>query len=105
MANIKLPIRTPRDVGILIRTRRRKLGMDQSELAEKIGVSRLWVSQMEGGKPGAGIGLVLRAFNALGLSVTAFDPNDQDTGHEGLTPLPIIDIDAIVAAARKVPGR
>jgi HTH-type transcriptional regulator/antitoxin HipB len=69
-------IRTAGEVGAAIRARRREIGWDQAELAERIGVSRLWVSQIEGGKPGAGLGLVLRAFHALGLTLSVGTPNE-----------------------------
>jgi hypothetical protein len=36
-------IRTPSDLGALIRDRRMKLGLDQKSLAGKVGVSRQWI--------------------------------------------------------------
>ena len=59
-------VRTPRDLGLLIRERRKKLGLDQQELAKKVGVSRLWVIEIERGKPRAEIGLVIWLPMALG---------------------------------------
>ena len=93
----QLPLRTPADVGALIRDRRRVLRLDQADLARMIGVSRLWVNQVEKGKPGASLGLVLRALDALGVRPMV------DVGSGDAPPAaPIIsaDIDAIVAAAR-----
>ena len=93
----QLPLRTPADVGALIRDRRRVLRLDQADLARMIGVSRLWVNQVEKGKAGASLGLVLRALDALGVRPTV------DVGAtDGPPAAPIIsaDIDAIVAAAR-----
>ena len=46
-----IPLRTPAAVGALIKDRRRALGLDQAGLAAQIGVSRLWVNQVERGKP------------------------------------------------------
>ncbi len=63
---IQLPLRTPADVGALIRDRRRVLKLDQADLARMIGVSRLWVNQVEKGKPGASLGLVLRPWTRWG---------------------------------------
>jgi transcriptional regulator with XRE-family HTH domain len=37
-------IRTPIDLGALIRERRKALGLDQKTLAENVGVSRKWMS-------------------------------------------------------------
>ena len=62
-------IRTAADLGAFIRERRVKLGMDQSDLAEKAGTSRKWIVEVEQGKPRAEIGLVLRALKTLGVSL------------------------------------
>jgi HTH-type transcriptional regulator / antitoxin HipB len=87
--------RTAADLGALIRERRRKLGLDQAELAERARVSRLWLSQVERGKPRAAVGLVLRTLQVLGVRLIV----DGE-----LTPeLP--DIDGIVERARKPRGR
>ena len=104
MADMTLRLRTPGEVGAAIRARRRELGWDQSELATRAGVSRLWVNQIEGGKPGASLGLVLRAFAALGLTLGVAVPNEQDAGIETSAPAKAIDLDAILKAARKKPS-
>jgi HTH-type transcriptional regulator/antitoxin HipB len=64
-------IRTATDIGLVLRERRRALGLDQATLAKRIGASRQWVVEIERGKPRAEIGLVLAAFRALGLSLIA----------------------------------
>ena len=93
-------VRTPTDLGLLIRERRRALGLGQQELAKKVGVSRLWVIEIEKGKPRAEVGLVLRTLLALDL--------DLDVSAETATPvkrrakaISAPDIDAIVRKARK----
>ena len=63
-------IRTPTDLGALIRDRRIKLGLDQQSLAQKVGVSRQWIVEVEKGKPRAEIGLLLRTIDALGIQLT-----------------------------------
>lgn len=93
-------VRTPRDLGLLIRERRKKLGLDQAELAKKVGVSRLWVIEFEKGKPRAEVGLVMRALLALGLELdVATEPAAPVKRRAGATWVP--DIDAIVRDARK----
>lgn len=62
-------IRTATELGAFIRERRSELGMDQMSLAEKTGTSRKWLIEVEKGKPGAEIGLVLRTLKALGISI------------------------------------
>jgi HTH-type transcriptional regulator/antitoxin HipB len=77
------------------------LRIDQAQLARMIGVSRLWVNQIERGKPGAALGLILRALDALGVELTA---GAMDAGRAGAnSPAPVVtaDIDAIVADARR----
>jgi HTH-type transcriptional regulator/antitoxin HipB len=53
-------IRTPQDLGFVIREQRKKLGLDQSELARRAAVSRQWIVEVEKGKPRAEVGLLLR---------------------------------------------
>ena len=58
-------IRTPADLGAVIRDHRKRLGLGQAELAEKIGVSRQWVVGIERGHSRAELGLVpLLSFSA-----------------------------------------
>jgi HTH-type transcriptional regulator/antitoxin HipB len=64
-----MKIRTAADLGAFIRERRVKLGMDQSDLAEKAGTSRKWIVEVEQGKPRAEVGLVLRTLKTLGVSL------------------------------------
>lgn len=79
---VQIALRTPADVGALIRDRRRDLGLDQAGLAEHIGVGRLWVNQVERGKPGASLGLVLRALQAVGLELSADEPGRKSAKPE-----------------------
>jgi HTH-type transcriptional regulator / antitoxin HipB len=64
-----MEMRTAADLGAFIRERRTKLGMDQSDLAEKARTSRKWIVEVEQGKPRAEVGLVLRTLKALGVSL------------------------------------
>jgi HTH-type transcriptional regulator / antitoxin HipB len=66
-------IRTPQDIGALIRARRRSLGMSQADLASKLGTSRLWITEIERGKPRASLMLILQALSALGLELSTDD--------------------------------
>jgi HTH-type transcriptional regulator/antitoxin HipB len=43
--------------------------MDQATLAEKARTSRKWLIEVENGKPGAELGLVLRTLRALDVAV------------------------------------
>ncbi|HZL81698.1 MAG TPA: helix-turn-helix transcriptional regulator [Demequina sp.] len=44
-------LRSPADVGRAVRHARGELGMSQVELAERLGVSQRWLSELETGKP------------------------------------------------------
>lgn len=59
------------DLARHVRARRRDLGMTQTDLAEAARVSRRWVSDLESGKDTAEFGLVIRAIQALGLTLDA----------------------------------
>jgi HTH-type transcriptional regulator/antitoxin HipB len=62
-------IRTSTDLGAYLRARRCELGMDQATLAEKAGTSRKWLIEVERGKPGASIGMLLRTLRALDVAI------------------------------------
>ena len=94
---MRIALRTPADIGAMIKDRRRALGLDQAELAAQIGVSRLWVNQVERGKPGASLGLVLRALAATGVELTGEAGERLSTGVLVDGP----DINAIIANARR----
>jgi HTH-type transcriptional regulator/antitoxin HipB len=89
-------IRTPVDLGALIRDRRIKLGLDQHSLAKKVGVSRQWIVEVEKGKPRAEIGLLLRTIDALGILLATEKQSPEDK--RGASPT--VDIDSIIVAAR-----
>jgi HTH-type transcriptional regulator / antitoxin HipB len=89
-------IRTPADLGAVIRDRRKELGLDQATLAKRIGTSRQWVIGVERGRLRAELGLVLRALDALGINLST-----GTTGTGKAAPVPNVDIDAIVSSARK----
>jgi HTH-type transcriptional regulator/antitoxin HipB len=64
-------IRSSRDLALVVRRRRRALGLDQAALARRVGVSRQWVIALEAGKRSVELALVLRTLSALDLRVTA----------------------------------
>jgi HTH-type transcriptional regulator/antitoxin HipB len=58
-------IRTRKDLGLLLRDFRIKRNMTQAQLAERVGVNRRWVGQVERGKTSPDLRTVLRALRAL----------------------------------------
>jgi y4mF family transcriptional regulator len=90
-------IRTPADLGAVIRDQRKQLGLDQSTLAKRIGVSRQWVIGVERGHSRAAMGLVLRAIDALGIRLDASKASTSRYGPAASA----VDINSIVAKAKK----
>lgn len=88
-------INSAKEFGILVRSERKKLGWSQEKLAEKVGVSPLWVSQFERGKSSAQIGIVVRTLKTLGIKLWA--------GEQAPTPsrTPVVDLDELL---RQPPG-
>jgi HTH-type transcriptional regulator/antitoxin HipB len=92
-----MQIRTPSDLGLLIRERRRQLGLTQAELAQRTGVGRQWIVEVERGKSRAELGLILRALAQLDLQLAV----GQDDASPRLPEPSPLDLDAIIEAARK----
>lgn len=90
-------IRTPLDLGLVIRQQRRHLGLNQTDLASRVGVGRQWIVAIEHGKARAELGLVLRTLAALDLTL-AVDGGKDTTKQESSIPSPI-DLDAVVTSA------
>jgi HTH-type transcriptional regulator/antitoxin HipB len=92
-------LRTPIDLGFAIRDRRRRLNLDQDDLAKRVGVSRKWIIDVEKGKPRAELGLVLRTLDALGLRL-ALSADRAPSPEEGGEPVPSIDVNKVIERAR-----
>jgi y4mF family transcriptional regulator len=89
-------IRTPSDLGAIIRNRRKQLGLGQAALAQRIEVSRQWIIGIEKGHSRAEFGLVLRALDTLGIRLEThiLEPSPDSASAP--------DLNAILTAARKV---
>ncbi|MBM4296447.1 MAG: helix-turn-helix transcriptional regulator [Deltaproteobacteria bacterium] len=94
-----MQIRTARDIGALIRDRRKKQKLDQAGLADKVGVNRRWVLEVERGKPRAEIGLVLKTLDALGLALSV--EGEAAARRRGGREIESVDIDAIIENAKR----
>lgn len=90
-----MKVRTATELGALIRERRRALRLDQQSLADKVGVSRQWIVDVEKGKPTVELGLVLRTFEAMSLTINIAEAPGPGRGKRA-----VVDIDAIVDRAR-----
>ena len=92
-------IRTPRDLGAAIRSRRKALGLDQAALAARVGVSRQWIIDIEKGKPRAALDLVLQTLQALGIS-PSIDGACRSSGGPQMN-IPFVDLGAVIARTQK----
>ncbi len=64
-------IRTVRDLGALVRDRRRAFGWTLDELAARSPMSRRWIADVEAGKPGVAVGPLLSLLSVLGVELSA----------------------------------
>jgi len=85
------------DFGNVIREARKRRGLSQQQLADLVGVSRQWISEVENGKPRAELQLVLTTFNHLQIQLHT-QPRSAPTPFDSM---PDIDINAIVDQARR----
>ncbi len=72
------------DIGNIVRSRRTKAALSQGELADKIGVSRKWIADLERGHPRAQLHLVLDVLNALDALVDVIDAPGEEPAAESL---------------------
>lgn len=86
-----MQIRTAKELGALIKDRRHALKLSQSDLARRVGVSRLWIVELERGKTTAQISLVLRTLKALNVPMQASITPTTDAQRADA-----IDLDAII---------
>lgn len=76
-----------------IRARRRSLGLTQQALADRAGVSRVWLSHLETGKASPTLEFLMRVLDALDLDVDLIPRERIDRTGE---PAPVVDLDAIL---------
>ena len=96
-------IRSAQDIGDAIRTRRLELGWTQSDLATSAGVSRLWVNEVEAGKPRAELGKFLVVLEALHLDLHTVGVGEVAAVRSGVRTTGV-DLDAVIARASNGPA-
>jgi len=107
MAQIR--VRTPKDIGIMIRQHRKAQNLSQAELAKKAVVSRQWIVEVEQGKARAEIDGVFRLLRVLGVGVfvemaqpvAPFEPYARRPTRASASRKQPIDINAIIDSSRK----
>jgi HTH-type transcriptional regulator / antitoxin HipB len=94
-------IRTPSDLGALIRERRTRLGLDQISLAKRAGTSRKWLIEVENGKPRAEIGLIFRTLKALGVALAVSETAADVPSKRTKTATEAIDINHVIDSLKR----
>lgn len=69
LQEVLMRIRSINDVSAAVRGRRLDMGLSQSDLSERSGISRKWISEFESGKPTAEFALVMRVLEALDIHI------------------------------------
>ena len=74
-----MQIKSVIDLGRMIRLARQQKGWSQSILAEELGTSQRWVSEIENGKSRAEVGKALKCLRVLevGLNSTQVEPSTK----------------------------
>ena len=67
--SMKQTARTIGQLGAIIRRERKKQGLTQASLGEKVGLRQATISKLEAGEPGTQIRTVLDTIAALGLEI------------------------------------
>ncbi|MDA3921775.1 MAG: helix-turn-helix domain-containing protein [Salinisphaera sp.] len=70
-----MKIKTPQELGLLIRERRNRLGWSQQALAEKTGLRQPWISALETGNANAQLSKVLTLLCALKITLDLSTPD------------------------------
>lgn len=70
-------IKTPADIGTVVRIARKEQNLRQDELAGVSGVGLRFIVDLEAGKPTAQIGKVLQVLQTLGCSVDILAPGER----------------------------
>ena len=93
-------ISTPLELSTAIRHARQQAGLTQAQLAERIGVRRLWVVRFENGKAEVELGTVMLALRELGLTLdiapTSQYAAQRDAGTTTHARSVAIDLDAVL---------
>ena len=97
-------VKTPADIGRLIRGARTAAGLTQSQLASRCDTNQAWISLVENGKDTVEIGTVMKVLSVLRLSLDATETgtpvSDAAAGFADDFP----DIDSIVDGGPEMKG-
>ena len=89
-------VTTPKELGALVRDRRRQKGFSQQDLANRAGVSRQWIVGLEQGRARA-FGLVLRTLAVLELALEIVELKHSGSDES-------VDLDALLKSLDEEPS-
>lgn len=94
-----MKIQTPLELCAFVRQARQQAGLTQAQLADRIGVRRLWVVRFEKGTAEVEFGTVMRALRALGIALDVTPTGvPADLEPDAVEPARhAVDLDAILA--------
>lgn len=96
-----MTIYSTKTLGNAIRHRRLALDLSQGELAERVGVSRKWIIDVEQGKSTVALGLVLRLLDALDLDLRVTPREKTATGDHAWPGTVTVDLDDLLRSYRR----
>lgn len=73
-------LKTSREIGLLVKTERRRQGLTLQAVANRVGCTRQWIATLERGGERLEIALVLRTLSALGVQLDAQPPDHGERG-------------------------
>lgn len=88
-------IRSTRDLAAVVKGRRKDLAVSQAELAQRAGVARKSISELESGKTQPELALVLRVLEQLGLDI------EVGRGADAQAQKRTIDLDTVIDEHRR----
>lgn len=98
-------IRTLVELGLRVRDRRLEIGMSQAQLADRVGVSRQWVMNLEQGNAGAALGQVMQVLDILRLDMHLRDRRTGTPTGEPRGPRRSVSYDDVAAFLDEVLAR
>ncbi len=75
-------INTEKSLAVLLRDQRIKLGMNQSTVADLVGIKQATISAIENHPTKSKIGTLLKVLSALGLELQLVDKNEPNTTNQ-----------------------
>ena len=90
-----MPVRSAQELAAIVKGRRKELHLSQAELAERAGVARKSISELEAGKSRPALGLLLSVLEQLGLVLDVHSAPSRPLAKGA------VDLDAVLEEHRR----